>query len=89
VAACLDCFAGLAATGGRPEQAVRLAGVVAKVRTAYGIQPAAVWPGFFVEAMARARRELGEPAAAAAWADGQALTLEQAVAEALAEGTDG
>jgi hypothetical protein len=32
------------------------------------------------------RRDLGEAAFAAAWAEGQALTLEQAVAFALEEG---
>ncbi len=34
---------------------------------------------------AQARAALGEAAAAAAWAEGQAMSLEQAVAEALAD----
>jgi hypothetical protein len=39
-------------------------------------------------AVETARRTLGEPAAAAAWAAGQAMPLEQAVAYALEENTD-
>jgi hypothetical protein len=39
-------------------------------------------------AVAAARRHLGEAAAAAAWAAGQAMTLEQAVTYALEEDTD-
>jgi hypothetical protein len=37
---------------------------------------------------AQARAALGEPASAAAWAAGEAMTLEQAVVDALADAPD-
>jgi hypothetical protein len=40
-------------------------------------------------AVAAARRSLGEEAVAAAWAEGRAMTLEQAVAYALEEQPSG
>jgi predicted ATPase/DNA-binding CsgD family transcriptional regulator/DNA-binding XRE family transcriptional regulator len=83
IAACLEALAAVAA-GERPEHALRLAGAADALRTALGeaLSPAA---------QATRRRWL-EPArraagarAAAAWADGQTLAVEQAIASALAD----
>jgi hypothetical protein len=40
------------------------------------------------EGVEQARRALGEAAFAAAWAEGRALSLEEAIEEALRVGTD-
>jgi hypothetical protein len=52
---------------------------------------AVLWPIYrapFDEALASARATLGEQAFDAAWAAGQAMTLEQAIAAALGEDAD-
>ena len=76
-------FADLAAAEGQPAHALRLAGALERVRetTGAGLQPAERrrlerW-------LAVARRALPEEAAAAAWAEGRALTLEEAISQAL------
>ena len=58
---------------------------MAAVRARHGLQPPAFWSRLFAEAHAQARQALGEDAFAAAFAAGQALTLEEAVTEALAD----
>jgi hypothetical protein len=78
-------MAGLWAAVGRAEPAARLFGAERALRT--GV--AAPW---FVERyeqdVAAARAARGEAAFAAAWAEGQAMTLEQAVADALGDEAD-
>jgi tetratricopeptide (TPR) repeat protein len=99
-AAALEHLAGLAAGEGRPEHALRLAGAAAALRaTAGGASPAA---GRTTGALSRpigpdlqpvpqgeqAREGLSPEAQAVAWAAGQAMSLEQAVAYALEEPGD-
>lgn len=79
----LDVWACLAAAEGRSERALRLAGAAAGLRTALG---AAVPPAREAEVESRlmpARQALGEAAAVAAWTEGAAMSLEQAVASAI------
>jgi non-specific serine/threonine protein kinase len=84
IAQCLDGLAMVSAGQRRPTQALRLAGASA------GLSDMAMQPFYPIErpdlerALAPARDALGEGGAAAAWAEGQAMTLKQAVAYALA-----
>ena len=75
----------VAAGGGRPTRAARLLGAAAAARQARGIPRLPVEQAGYEALVRRVEAALGGPAFAAAWAAGAALTLEQAVAEALAE----
>jgi tetratricopeptide (TPR) repeat protein len=80
----LERFAWLAVKQNQPVQAARLLGAAAALRDT---TPGGYWPaGHAASAhiVAAVRAQLNEATFAAAWADGQALTLEQAIAEALA-----
>jgi tetratricopeptide (TPR) repeat protein len=80
------CLAGLgstAALGEAPERAARLWGAAERLRQAIGCRRAPATRITYEQAMAVARAQFGEVAFAAAWAQGQAMTLEQAIAEAL------
>jgi non-specific serine/threonine protein kinase len=89
LAGALAGLAGLAAGGGRPERALRLAGAAAALRAAMG---AALLPPDRARQERRlrpARRALRRAGAArAAWAAGRALPLAQAVADALEDAPD-
>jgi predicted ATPase/DNA-binding SARP family transcriptional activator len=79
---------GLAAAEGRPERAARLFGAAESLREAVGA-PTRGYLGIFrykvsEHSIASARATLGEEAFAAAWAEGRAMTLEQAIPLALA-----
>jgi non-specific serine/threonine protein kinase len=79
-------FAALAAAEGQPERAVRLAGAVERMSETIG---ATIQPGErrrLEHWLTTARQALAEKTGAA-WAVGQAMSLEQAVAYALSEGT--
>ena len=82
----VECLAGLAAVGGPTRQGARLlAAAVSLLRSYQG----SWWPADQVEVdhtLARLQTALSAADFAAAWAEGQALTLKQAVAEALGEG---
>jgi tetratricopeptide (TPR) repeat protein len=83
IAASLEALAGLAAMQGQPARALRLAAAAAALRDRIGEPP---WPAnqaALTRRLAAAREALSAEGQAAAWADGQALTVEQAVAEAL------
>ncbi len=80
---CLAGLAGAAALDEEPERAARLWGAAESLRKAIGSRPAPAARATRERLMAAARDELGDAAFDAAWAEGQALTLEQAVAEAL------
>ena len=85
LAGVLEGFAVLAAAHDQPTRALRLVGAAAALRDAVMARPTpreAVWlrPG-----LERARRQLGEGASDRAWAAGLALSLEQAMDEALDE----
>jgi len=83
------CLAGLgsvAALDEEPERAARLWGAAERLRQALGCRPAPAARATYERALATCRAQLGEEAFAAAWAEGQAMTLEQAIAEALQTG---
>jgi DNA-binding CsgD family transcriptional regulator len=82
-ALCLDGVAGLAAARARPEVALRLAGAAAGVRRAIGASHPRNLREWAERSLAPARRAVGEDDRAALWAEGQALSLEQALATAV------
>jgi hypothetical protein len=88
VALALLATAGLWVARGRPERAARLYGAERALRPAGAPAPAGrtalvVWR--YEEDLAAARAALGDEAFAAAWAQGQVMPREQAVADALAD----
>lgn len=81
----LEAFAGLAADQGRSERAARLMGAAAARRGAIGL---ALTPECSAEHHRRldaVRDALGQEAFSRAWAEGEAMTLEEAIAHALEE----
>jgi hypothetical protein len=78
----LDEIAQGAAAAGRPQQAGRLFGAAAALRERAVGASWLLWRGTRDRALAAVRAALGADAFAAAWAAGQALTLEGALAEA-------
>src|SRR4029079_4150792 len=76
----------VADAAGRPERAARLWGTAETLREASGLIMDAFERDTHERALASARAALGEEAFAAAWAAGQALTLEQAIVYALDKG---
>lgn len=87
VAECLVGFAGLSAAQGKPERAARLLAAADALYHASDSRPGAII-GSDEREVADVRSKLGDVAFAAAWSVGQAMTLEQAVAVALAEDDD-
>jgi tetratricopeptide (TPR) repeat protein len=86
IAECLAGLAGLAASRGRPQEAARLLSAAEALLKASG---STWWPADRVEYernLATLRAALSEAAFAAAWAEGQAMTLERAIAYALEQG---
>jgi predicted ATPase/DNA-binding XRE family transcriptional regulator len=84
IAACLEGLAGVAGTIGQPVQSVRLFAAGTALRHTVGVKPFPDEADEYERHLARAREQLGKDAFAAAWAAGRALTLEVAIAEALA-----
>jgi len=85
VAAALAFFGDLELQAGRDERGVRLLGAESAWRAALGARRFVSfwrWPAPKAE---EARARMGEEAFARTWAAGERLTLEQAVAEALAD----
>ena len=80
---CLARLARVATEHVNPEQAARLLGAAATLRKAVGTLLATVDRAEYDRNLAAVRAQLGEDACPAAQAAGQALMLEQAVAEAL------
>jgi Tetratricopeptide repeat len=78
-------LAGRAAGRGQPERALRLAGAAGALREALGLFAPRADQARLERWLEPARHQLGPTAAAAAWAEGQAMTPEQAVADALAD----
>jgi predicted ATPase/class 3 adenylate cyclase len=70
-----------AALGDRPEVAARLLGAAAALRVRGGVTIDPFNLGDPQALMARVREQLGEPAFAAAWAQGESLPLDQAIVE--------
>src|SRR5207244_2949806 len=73
-----------AAACGQPGRAMRLAGAAAAIRLAVGAPAPASVRAQLELALAPARQVLGEATAAAAWARGEGLSFDEAVAYALA-----
>ncbi len=83
---CLAGLGGVAVLNEEPERAARLWGAAEAVRQAIGSRPAPASRATRERLMAEAREQLGAEAFDAAWAEGQVMTIEQAVAEALIDG---
>jgi non-specific serine/threonine protein kinase len=79
-------FAGLAGAQGQLIEAVRLAGASAALREAWQTPLIPLIESVMDEGLARARRELDSTVYAAAWTEGQAMSLEQSLTAALAVG---
>jgi predicted ATPase len=82
------CLAGLgsvAALSGQPQRAAQLWGAAERLRQSIGCRSAPAARATYERAMAQARAQLGEEAFAAARAAGQAMPLEQAIADTLGE----
>jgi hypothetical protein len=83
IAYCLAGLSWVAMSQGRAERAARLLGAAKAPFDAAGDLLSAIDRAEFDRNVATARAKLGEDAFAAAWQAGQAMTLDQAVAEAL------
>jgi predicted ATPase/transcriptional regulator with XRE-family HTH domain/Tfp pilus assembly protein PilF len=84
IAWCLASLGSAAALDEKPERAARLWGAAEALRTTIGCRPAPGARATYERAISMARAQLGEKAFAMAWEQGRALTVEQALAEALA-----
>jgi len=77
IADCLVGLASLCVAQGEPIGAVRLWSAAAALREAMGTPIPPVYLADYELSRAEARAQLGEKSFAAAWAEGQAMTLEQ------------
>jgi predicted ATPase len=82
----LEICAGLAVARGAGQRAARLFGADEALRETLGLGILRIWSDHYHRGVAAARALLGDAAFAAAWAEGRAMTLEQAIAYALSEG---
>ncbi len=82
-ARCLDALARVALRQGMPERAARLGGAAEGLRDAIGTPLPPVVREPHAQTVFATRTALGEDAFARLWADGRAMTLDQAVAYAL------
>lgn len=85
LARALEGRARLQAAQGQARPALRLAGAAAQLRQAQGLRPAPAERAFHERSLEPARRSLGATAARRAWAEGRALDLPEALAEAAAD----
>jgi hypothetical protein len=83
IAQVLDGFAGVAATQGQGGRALRLSGVAARLRESIGAPLSPTEQESLQRKLRLARHLLGDDAGAAAWAEGQGMSEEQAMAYAL------
>jgi predicted ATPase/transcriptional regulator with XRE-family HTH domain len=86
------CLAGLAATAAldaQPVRAAQLWGAAEALRSAIGIRPPPASRVLYDRAITTARGQLGDAAFEAAWAAGQAIPLEDAIAAAMAPSRPG
>lgn len=83
IAYLLEAFAALAAAQAQAERALRLAGYAAALRQTIGAPLAPAEQTQLDQALAAARKALGEIRAADYWAEGAAMTLAQAIEYAL------
>jgi hypothetical protein len=87
-AECLEGFAALASAMGLAGRAARLFGAAEGLREGIGAPGAPSELEANRRSVSRARKMLPEEAFAAAWAEGRAMSLEQAIAYALEEAVD-
>jgi hypothetical protein len=85
IAAYLESMAEVVGLEGQPERLVRLFGAVASLRIRFGGAPYSAEQVTHDRQLLAACAQLDEATYAAAWAEGQAMMLEQAIAYALAE----
>ncbi len=83
IAFALERLAGLAAAQQHSVRALRLSGAADALRAATGASASPSARALLVQRLSAAEQELGEDAADAAWTEGQALSLDEAVAYAL------
>jgi hypothetical protein len=83
VASCLEELAGLAAMNRQPAHAVRLFGAAQALRERANTPLPPVYQPGYERDVAAARTQLDAATFAAAWDAGRAMTVEQAIAEAL------
>jgi predicted ATPase/class 3 adenylate cyclase len=83
---CLESFAGLAGAKGQGARAARLWGAAEALRTSIGAPRPLDARLLYEPSMAAARTQLGEAAWEAAFAEGMAMSVEEAAKYALAEG---
>ena len=81
---CLDGLAAVACTRGHYEHAARMLGAADVLREMLGYRPLADVESDHDRCVDTTRIGLGDAAFAAAWTDGRAMTLQQAIADALA-----
>jgi hypothetical protein len=86
IALCLEGLAEVAGTKGQPERATQLYGASEALREAMGAPLPPVEHANYERGIASVRTQLGESVFAEAWVAGRAMTLDQAIAYALAEG---
>jgi predicted ATPase len=89
IAETLEAQVNLAAAQDQPGRVLRLAGAAARRRDEAGQPLSAAEHSALAQRLARARQALSAEETAAAWAEGQSMTLEQAIAYALEEPTHG
>jgi tetratricopeptide (TPR) repeat protein len=82
---CLAGLAGVAFLDEDPERAARLWGAAESLRQSLGVREAPASHATYRRLMATAREQLGEAEFAAEWAAGEAMTLEEAIAETTTE----
>jgi tetratricopeptide (TPR) repeat protein len=80
---CLAGLAGVAALNEEPERAAWLWGAAEALRQSIGARPAPAARATHERLQAMVRKQLGEAAFNAKWAEGQSASVEQAIAEAL------
>ena len=82
---CLEGLAGVWVAEGRVEKAARLFGVSEALREALGTPLPGSYCANYQRNLSDIRKQLDEASIAAAWAEGRAMTMEQAIGYALKE----
>ncbi len=83
ISLCLAGSAGAAGSLGQPVRAAQLFGAAEGLRVRIGALAQPIERAVYAESVASVRAQLNQATFAAAWAEGRALTMEQAIAEAL------
>jgi len=83
VAVCLEGIGLTALVAGNPEMTIKLTAAATSLRAAIGDEPTPEWVGEVADGLAAARARLGREAADAAWRQGTAMNLQEAVQYAI------